>query len=97
MSQKKKAAAIKPGKKTVTVEETASMQKRLRIGIVVLTAVVYLVSLANGWTNWDDGDYILNNELVKTFNLSGIFSEYVAGNYHPVTVLFQSLEFQFLN
>jgi hypothetical protein len=51
--------------------------------------------LKNGWTNWDDQGYVLENDLVKSISLKSIFSTYVMGNYHPVTVLTQTMEYHF--
>ena len=63
--------------------------------IIVITAIVYGTSLQNKWTNWDDEGYVLENPLVKAINPSSIFSEYVMGNYHPITVLIQAIEYHF--
>jgi len=56
---------------------------------LLLTLIVYFPSLTNGITNWDDNDYI-NNPYVQDLSLAGIvkiFSVYVLGNYHPLTLL----------
>ncbi|HEY1055661.1 MAG TPA: tetratricopeptide repeat protein, partial [Emticicia sp.] len=37
--------------------------------------------------------YITINDLVKNFDIKGIFSEYVVGNYHPLTVLSLAIEY----
>jgi tetratricopeptide (TPR) repeat protein len=56
---------------------------------LILTLIVYLPSLTNGLTNWDDPGYI-DNPYVKNLSLAGIvkiFSVYFVGNYHPLTLL----------
>ncbi len=56
---------------------------------IILTLIVYLPSLTNGITNWDDPDYV-NNLYVNYLSLAGIvkiFSVYFVGNYHPLTLL----------
>ncbi|MCX6251724.1 MAG: tetratricopeptide repeat protein [Bacteroidetes bacterium] len=56
---------------------------------LLLTLIVYFPSLTNGITNWDDNKYI-DNPYVKDLSLAGIvkiFSVYVLGNYHPLTLL----------
>ncbi|MFI5134722.1 MAG: hypothetical protein ACHQD9_02605, partial [Chitinophagales bacterium] len=63
--------------------------------VIVATIIVYAGSLKNGWTNWDDEGYVLSNDLVKSIDLKAIFSSFVMGNYHPITVLFQAIEFHF--
>ena len=38
-------------------------------GVVLITLVLYIPSLFNGWiVNWDDGGYIHEHELVHTLN-----------------------------
>ena len=61
----------------------------LLIAGMLLTLIVYLPSLSNGITNWDDDLYI-NNSLVKNLTPSGIrdiFTMFFVGNYHPLTVI----------
>ena len=65
------------------------------LAIVIATIIVYAASLENGWTNWDDEGYVLSNDLVKSIDLKAIFSSFEMGNYHPVTVLVQAIEFHF--
>ena len=62
--------------------------------LIVIPGLCYFSSLSNGFTNWDDNGYILNNPLVWSINLRAIFSTFVMGNYHPITVLFQAIEYQ---
>ncbi|MBA3647762.1 MAG: hypothetical protein H0W62_04300 [Chitinophagales bacterium] len=71
--------------------------RSLCLVIAIFTFLAYAHSLSNGWTDWDDEGYVLKNTLVKTFDLKGIFTSYVLGNYHPVTVLVQSIEYQFFS
>lgn len=63
--------------------------------LILVTFIVYASSLSNGWTNWDDEGYVLKNELLPSIHLNQIFSQFVMGNYHPVTVLVQAVEYQF--
>lgn len=63
--------------------------------LTVITIIVYASSLTNGFTNWDDEGYILKNELLPSIHLNQIFSRFVMGNYHPITVLVQAIEYQF--
>lgn len=64
--------------------------------IPVILSVLVFVSYIPVWQNnfvWDDKPYIIHNELVKNFDIKGIFSEYVVGNYHPLTVLSLAIEY----
>jgi protein O-mannosyl-transferase len=66
------------------------------ISFLILTFLTYLPSLNNQFTNWDDPIYVLNNPVIKDFsfeNIKKIFSEYCAGNYHPLTMLSLSLDY----
>lgn len=71
---------------------------------VVLLPVVLLATLAacypmlfNGWVNWDDPAYVLNNALLRDSSLSGIGALFstlqVQGMYHPFTLI--SLAFDY--
>jgi tetratricopeptide (TPR) repeat protein len=69
-------------------------------GLLVATFLVYLPSLANQLTNWDDDRYLLNNPLVSQLSpgsLAHIFAPttVVFGNYHPLTLLACALEWRF--
>ncbi len=66
------------------------------LGIILLISiVVYLPVFNNKLLAWDDDLYIKNNPLVYSINLKDIFSEYVMGNYHPLTILTFAIEYQF--
>ena len=75
---------------------TSSIDKRYYIGlfiIALITFVAYLPALQNGFV-WDDDDYIRNNPLIRSINIKEIFSQYVMGNYHPLTILGHAFQFQ---
>jgi protein O-mannosyl-transferase len=63
--------------------------------VLVLTVVSYWPVLSNHAFVWDDDSYIRNNLLLKTFSLKEIFSRYIVGNYHPVTILVLAIEYHF--
>ncbi|HYV92332.1 MAG TPA: tetratricopeptide repeat protein [Chitinophagales bacterium] len=63
--------------------------------IVLISFIVYLPALRNGLLNWDDDKYIQNNLLIRSINLKEIFSRYVQGNYHPLTMLTYAIEYHF--
>ncbi len=62
-------------------------------GILLLSFIAYLPVFQNGFV-WDDDLYIQSNTLIQTLNLKNIFSENVAGNYHPLTILVFAIEYQ---
>ena len=61
--------------------------------VMALSLLAYIPSLQNGFV-WDDTKYIENNPLITTIDLQALFSEYVMGNYHPLTMLTYALEYQ---
>jgi predicted PurR-regulated permease PerM len=62
--------------------------------IIIITAIYYK-SLNNQLTNLDDDFYITNNAGITTLNIKSIFSSYVQGNYHPLTMLSYCLEYKY--
>lgn len=64
--------------------------------ILVVTSLVYSSSISNGFTpGMDDDMYILDNELLKSLNIFDHGSQFIAGNYHPLTTLSYALEHYF--
>jgi protein O-mannosyl-transferase len=70
--------------------------KNISQWVPAILAALIFVSYIPVWQNefvWDDKPYIMVNDLVKNFNLKGIFTEFVVGNYHPLTVLSYAIEY----
>ena len=63
--------------------------------ILAATFFMFFPSLRNNSLVWDDEGYILTNQIVRNFELPGILSDFVMGNYHPATVFTLALEYQF--
>ncbi len=64
---------------------------------VISTFIAFLPSLQNGFTNWDDNLYVTENPMLfqwSVANLKAIFSQPIAGNYHPITMLSLFLNYQ---
>ena len=61
---------------------------------MLLTAVLYLPSLQNGLTNWDDTEYLTANPLLDFSKtpFAAYFTTVVSGNLHPLTMLSLSLD-----
>jgi tetratricopeptide (TPR) repeat protein len=81
------------------VIETALPSKSFQINpylVLSLLGVLVFISYSLVWDNglvWDDEIYILLNDNVKDFNLKGIFTEFAAGNYHPLTMLSLAIDY----
>ncbi len=68
--------------------------------VMVITCLAYYPTLNNGFVNWDDIIYVMNNEMIKTFsieNLSKMFSSFFMGNYHPLIILSFAFDYSFFH
>ena len=90
-ANKKLVTPLKPGITDPLVNKT---QKRKWwvygsiLLILMITAFVYLPSLDNAFTNWDDNVYVTENKLIQDHaDLKTIMITPVGGNYHPLTIL----------
>lgn len=66
------------------------------IAILVATFVAFYPTFNNGFTNWDDNDYITENKVIKELNAESVeffFTEYYMGNYHPLTMLSYAIDY----
>jgi tetratricopeptide (TPR) repeat protein len=71
----------------------------LYCGIIAgITFFAFWPSLGNGFTNWDDEGYVVENPDIKgcTFNhVAKVFSSVYVGNYQPITMLSYMAEYRF--
>jgi tetratricopeptide (TPR) repeat protein len=62
--------------------------------ILIITFIAYLPALNAGFVNWDDGDYVGDNILVKEISRTGeLLVTPVQGNHHPITMLSLSINY----
>ncbi len=65
--------------------------------ILLISFIVMLPTLDNGWVNWDDPGYVLNNPLVHSFTLDTVQDMFatlqIQGAYHPLTLLSWALDY----
>ena len=65
--------------------------------VLLATFIVLLPNLDNGWVNWDDHKYVLENPLIRSLaveNIAAIFTQReFMGNYHPLTLLSLAVDF----
>lgn len=67
--------------------------------ILIITFVAFLPSLKNGFVNWDDEIYVINNTAIKSLsvgNINKILTSFFVGNYQPLAILSYLLEYQFV-
>ncbi len=68
----------------------------LACAVSLVTFVVYLTSLRNGFVSWDDSYYVLLNSHIRSFNLHFLrwaFFDFYAGNWHPLTWISHAMDY----
>ncbi len=62
----------------------------------LITLILFLPSLGNGFVNWDDGKYVYENQLIRTLDLSYIkwaFTNIYFSNWHPLTMISYAVDY----
>ncbi len=93
---KKTKHLASPGK-TITAAEKSTSPWLFIVPVLAFTFLLFLPMFKNGFTNWDDTLYVLQNPLLIHLNAEGlraIFSTPVVSNYHPLTILSLALNYQ---
>jgi protein O-mannosyl-transferase len=74
------------------------LQKKIPFGWIfialAITAVCVSPMLRNGFTNWDDWDYVTNNPKLQETDWKEIFTGPFVGNYHPLTMFTLAINFR---
>ncbi|MCC6932874.1 MAG: tetratricopeptide repeat protein [Deltaproteobacteria bacterium] len=65
----------------------------LVVVLVLVTVTAYLPLYKNGFVDWDDTQYIIENESVKNFELYDLITNNFARNYHPLTMLSLAIDY----
>ena len=63
------------------------------LALVAITTICFLPMLKNGFTNWDDEFYVINNQLLRGPDWIAIFNTPVVSNYHPLTIISLAINF----
>ena len=64
--------------------------------VALLTILVYLPALQNGFVNWDDPQYIYENPEIKSIDfksLKWMFTTFDVSNWHPLTWLSHAVDY----
>jgi len=59
----------------------------LAFAVSLVTFLIYMRSLQNGFVEWDDSTYVFDNQYIRSFNLSFLkwaFFSFYASNWHPL-------------
>ena len=76
---------INTGKSKVPLQATP---KWIVPTILIITFIAYLPALQAGFVNWDDGDYVYENLMIRDLsNIQAFFTTPIQGNYHPITMI----------
>jgi hypothetical protein len=62
-------------------------QRRLLLGVLLITCVSYLPALENAFTGWDDNVYITDNDKIRSLSwgsVTAIFRTTFGGMYTPL-------------
>ena len=95
--QKKKKSVQRNVVKKKELKQKHPLNRQAYIGlfiILVITFTAYSSILRNDLVNWDDSRYLDDNMLIRSVNLKALFSTYIMGNYHPLTMLVYAVEYQ---
>lgn len=65
---------------------------------MVLTFIIYLPALRNGFVNWDDNHYVYENSNLQTIDFKwfkGILTSRFYSNWHPLTMISYAVDYSF--
>lgn len=73
-------------------------KQKLLIGLIpaLLTFIVYLPSLGNGFVNWDDPTYVLENAYIRSLGpefFKFAFTSFYFSNWHPLTLISYAFDY----
>ena len=66
--------------------------------VLTMTFATLYPCLENGFTNWDDDVYVIENKSIRTFSFQNIglyFSSFYYGAYIPITIFSYAANYQF--
>jgi Flp pilus assembly protein TadD len=66
--------------------------------LAIIVLLVYSPALKNGFTKWDDQEYVLNNTAVHSLSFSSVgnlFTNFLVISYHPLTLLSLAINYYF--
>lgn len=66
------------------------------LAILLVTIVVYLPALGNGFVEWDDREYVFDNPYIRSIDLQSLrwmFLSYYAANWHPLSWLSLAVDY----
>ncbi len=64
------------------------------IALLALCFIIFSPSLKADFVNWDDDRNVYENKMVQNFDVKGIFTQNVIGNYNPLSIFSFALEYK---
>ncbi len=64
--------------------------------VALITTLVYLPALKNGFVNWDDPAYVYENQYIRSIDFEffkWMFTTFHASNWHPLTWLSHAIDY----
>ena len=64
--------------------------------VAIVTFLVYLPALSNGFVSWDDGRYVYENQNIRSLDLSFLWwtlTSVVLANWHPITLISYGIDY----
>ena len=64
--------------------------------VLIITWLVYLPSLNNGFISWDDDEYVYRNQMIRHFDpalIKNVFTTFSVYNWHPLTWISYALDY----
>ncbi|HWY97783.1 MAG TPA: hypothetical protein VNY36_01750, partial [Bacteroidia bacterium] len=100
MSQKKNIPPKKAAGKPLPLSPKPVINTYIYLGVAVLaTLICFSNAFKNDFTNWDDVQYVTENNLLKSLswdNIKAIFSNLsIMGNYHPLAIVSLAIDYHF--
>ncbi len=65
----------------------------LALAAAVITFLIYLPVLGNGFVNWDDPYYVYRNPNIRSLDIIWAYTAEVSSNWHPLTLISHSLDY----
>ena len=72
------------------------IQYYLAASVSIITFLVYVPCLKNGFVNWDDNTYILENSHIRSLTsdlFQWAFFDFYASNWHPLTWISHAIDY----
>ncbi len=95
MNKKKKHQNLNPVAQTVAVPKKNESSGLTHIlALIAFCFLIFSPSLKSDFVNWDDDRNVYENKMVQNFDVKGIFTQNVIGNYNPLSIFSFAVEYK---